>query len=203
MVRCVPLRKVASKWLLLLRNDAEAAKTALAGLRCRFRNGIDKQNFLSVLLDAEFAARLAREERTEHVLGACLPPRETNSARPRYNLRRDRAGVEGSRRRKSGRVRDGWMSERARHSVASRGRRRWTPDHSRALRKQAAAVARIGRCRRRLAIDRYGPLPLVAEKSAQEAAESDQAQAQERVVIRAQVPIAIEFSSRKPEDMRG
>ncbi len=54
-----------------------------------------------------------------------------------------------------GRLRDGGLPERARHSVASRGGRRRPPPDRRAARQPAAAAARNRRCRARRPPDRH------------------------------------------------
>ena len=89
MVRCCPLQKVASKWLLLLRNDVAAATAVLAERPLSFRNGFDKQNCFSALLDASMVAvavsgRSAQNMSWEPVYRLV----KRDSARTRNNLRR-------------------------------------------------------------------------------------------------------------------
>lgn len=74
-------------------------------------------------------------------LGSCLQAGEKDSAQARGDLRASGARVEVARRREDGGTRDGGLSSRTGHTLASRGGSRWAFAYSRGGRGAAATTA--------------------------------------------------------------
>ena len=141
----------------------ERLRQDLRELSRSFRDEFDKQNNIPALFRCTIEPPRVREgSAIKHVLGAVyrLVKKIPRGRVTTYGDLAKALQVPGGAR-VVGYAMAG-MPERPRHSVASRGRRGRAPDHPRAVRQHAAAIARIGRRRgRRASLDmqRYGWLP--------------------------------------------
>src|SRR5271168_4878965 len=110
-------------------------------------------------------ARAAKWITANHDLGNRLSPSETNSPRPRNNVRRDRSRHKNPRRRTRSGICHGCYATRTRHPVASSGWSRRQADHSRALRFAPAKAARKRRRRNRGSPNKLQAILLEAQAS--------------------------------------